>query len=207
MKRQLYYKKEGRDEGREHWSLHKSSWFFRHILAVVHFNSNLRRETKTNADKSERVKISYPKFKNGEATVRNVTVAQNFGKFCSSTSSNPVLSILTCLEIMTSYIFAAYVQEIYETFLSASKKDITDAVVKLKGMSPPPMNSMLSKQTKQEALKKRSDRKQITIQDVPPSIPGNTFILADRSVLFVMCFIPHPYFGVSLHEHVNTGQI
>ena len=54
---------------------------FRHILAVVHFNNNLRREIKTNPDQSERVKISYPKFKNGEAIIRNVIVAQNFGKF------------------------------------------------------------------------------------------------------------------------------
>ena len=59
-----------------------SFWvIFRHILAVIHFNYNLRREPIMNkSDKSERLKITYPKFKNGEATVRNVRVAQNFGK-------------------------------------------------------------------------------------------------------------------------------
>ena len=80
-----------------------------------------------------------------------------------------------------------YVQEIYETFLASSKKDLADAAVKLKGMCPPPMNTMLSKQTKQEALKKRSDRSQIIIHDVPPSIPGNTFI--PMNVFFIMCSI------------------
>ncbi|CAB4018454.1 Hypothetical predicted protein, partial [Paramuricea clavata] len=116
--------------------------YCRHILAVIHFNFNLRREMKRNdSDGSERVKISYPKFKNGEATVRNVRVAQNF----------------------------AYIQEIYETFELSSKADLKGAAVKLKEMCPPPMNTMLSKQTKREALKKRSDRSQIVIQDVPPT--------------------------------------
>ena len=31
-------------------------------------------------DGVEQVKVSYPKFKNGEATVRNARIAQNFGK-------------------------------------------------------------------------------------------------------------------------------
>ena len=52
----------------------------RHILAIVHFNSNLQREVKKKEDGVERVKVSYPKFKNGEATVRNARIVQNFGK-------------------------------------------------------------------------------------------------------------------------------
>lgn len=53
----------------------------RHILAAIHFNFNLQREVKQReVDGVERVKISYPKFKNGEATVRDVRVKQNFGK-------------------------------------------------------------------------------------------------------------------------------
>ena len=55
--------------------------FHRHILAAVHFNFNLNRETqKRNTDDEERIKVSYPKFKNGEATVRDVRVQPNFGE-------------------------------------------------------------------------------------------------------------------------------
>lgn len=44
--------------------------YCRHILAVVHFNLNLQRQVKCKeSDGSERVRVSYPKFKNGEATV------------------------------------------------------------------------------------------------------------------------------------------
>jgi hypothetical protein len=70
-------------------------------------------------------------------------------------------------------LLSAYIQEIYETFELSSKADLKDAAVKLKEMCPPPMNTMLTKQTKREALKKRSDRSQIVIQDVPPTTPGN----------------------------------
>ena len=31
-------------------------------------------------DKAERIKVMYPKFKNGEATVRSVKIKQDFGK-------------------------------------------------------------------------------------------------------------------------------
>lgn len=52
--------------------------YCRHILAAVHFNFNLQRECRKNADDTEQIKITYPKFKNGEAVVRNVRVSQNF---------------------------------------------------------------------------------------------------------------------------------
>lgn len=55
--------------------------FPRHISAAVHFNFNLHRDIKQQeADGVERVKVSYPKFKNGEATVRNVSITQNFSE-------------------------------------------------------------------------------------------------------------------------------
>ena len=41
------------------------------ILAALHFNFNLHREDKVNKDGTVPLKVSYPKFKNGEATVRS----------------------------------------------------------------------------------------------------------------------------------------
>ena len=55
----------------------------RHIIAALYFNFNLLREVKKNTDDTEQVKVVWPKFKNGEATVRDVKVEPNFGKiFC-----------------------------------------------------------------------------------------------------------------------------
>ncbi len=50
-------------------------------MAVVHFNANLHRDVRERQkDKAEQIKVTYPKFKNGEATVRNVTIKQDFSK-------------------------------------------------------------------------------------------------------------------------------
>ena len=62
-----------------------SYWLFisyhnRHILAAIHFNFNLMRDTKKKADGSEQIRVLYPKFKNGEASIRDIRIEQNFGK-------------------------------------------------------------------------------------------------------------------------------
>ena len=63
-------------------------------------------------------------------------------------------------------------QDIYEAFLTATKEQLRGAEQKLKGMCLPPMNTVLDKQTKEDAIKKRSERSRIAIQDVPPATPG-----------------------------------
>lgn len=54
--------------------------YFRHILAVVHFNENLLREPKQLPDGSIRVSVRYPKFRNGEAIIKDVRVDTTFCK-------------------------------------------------------------------------------------------------------------------------------
>ena len=41
-------------------------------------------------------------------------------------------------------------------------------------MTPPPMNSMLEKESKSDALKKRNDRSRKIVENVPPTIPGTS---------------------------------
>ena len=53
---------------------------FRHILASLHFNENLLRETKKTEDGKDYDKVSYPKFKLGEEVVREITVPPTYGK-------------------------------------------------------------------------------------------------------------------------------
>lgn len=48
----------------------------RHIISALHFNLNLYRD----ANVAHFWKVVWPKFKNGEATVRDVKVEPNFGK-------------------------------------------------------------------------------------------------------------------------------
>ena len=54
----------------------------RHILAALHFNQNLVRDVKKKASGSSQVKLNYPKFKNGVASVRDVRIQPNYGVLC-----------------------------------------------------------------------------------------------------------------------------
>lgn len=58
----------------------------RHILAATHFNFNLDREEECReSDGVAKVKVTWPKFLNGEAKIREVRIKQNYGrKKCES---------------------------------------------------------------------------------------------------------------------------
>ena len=56
-------------------------FIFRTILSAVHFNYNLRRESKVDDKGNKKVKVTHPKFKDGEATVREIKVEQNYGTY------------------------------------------------------------------------------------------------------------------------------
>jgi len=75
------------------------------------------------------------------------------------------------IQILTS--LAGYVEEIYQTYLESTKEELSAAAMKLKEMAPAPMNSMLGKQPREEAIEKRAKRMKMTVEDVPPtSTPG-----------------------------------
>lgn len=63
----------------------------RSILAALHFNYNVNRERKTDKDGQPLLHVSYPKFKDGEATVREARVSANYGHVL-----NKNLLVYTC---------------------------------------------------------------------------------------------------------------
>jgi hypothetical protein len=65
-----------------------------------------------------------------------------------------------------------YVEEIFQTFLMASSDDLKRAAAKLKEMTPLPMTSMLDRESKTDAVKKKNDRRRKVVEDVPPTTPG-----------------------------------
>lgn len=54
--------------------------YFRHILACLHFNENVSRDTMTKKDGKKYMHVTYPKFKLGEEVVREVPVPPTYGK-------------------------------------------------------------------------------------------------------------------------------
>lgn len=81
-----------------------------------------------------------------------------------SKSNNPVFIFLA--------VSTGYVEEIFKTFLNASKSDLTEAAAKLREMTPAPMNTMVEKQPREEAVQKRIKRRSMEVKDVPPTTPG-----------------------------------
>jgi len=72
---------------------------------------------------------------------------------------------------------ADYVEDIYHGFLVAEQREqLRGAMQELHDMNPPPMNTMLEKQLREEAVQKRTERKGKTVQHVPPTTPGNLHI-------------------------------
>ena len=90
---------------------------------------------------------------------------------------------------ITMLIFVIdYVEEIFQTYLMASKDELNDAANKLREMNPAPMNSMLEKQPKQDAIKKRDKRRSMVVADVPPTTPGTRFISKQLLLFFFFFF-------------------
>eukprot|EP00795_Rhopilema_esculentum_P015911 gene15911-7244_t len=103
-----------------------------------------KREVKFTKDGNQRVKVLWPKFKNGKAVVRDVVVKQNFG----------------------------YIDELFKVFINASENELANAREQLKGLCPPPMNLMLEKQPKDQAVAKHYARKLMKVPNVPPTSQG-----------------------------------
>lgn len=127
--------------------------YCRHVLAAVHFNSNLQREPQLNKKTNQsRIAVFYPKFKNGEAVVRDVRIKPKF----------------------------EYVEDIFQTFLHASKDNLKKAAKALKEKTPAAMNTMLEKQPRAEALKKREDRKKMVVKNIPPTTPVSQVVAQEK---------------------------
>ena len=87
-----------------------------------------------------------------------------------------------------------YVEEIIQTYLNASKSDLTEAAAKLHEMTPVPMNSMVEKQPREEAVQKRLKRRSMEVKDVPPSTPGRLmWNKVKRSQKLIFCCVPVSY--------------
>ena len=76
------------------------------------------------------------------------------------------------IQIISS--LAGYVEEIYQTYLESTKKELDAAAMQLKEMAPAPMNLMLDKQPREEAIEKRARRMKMTVEDVAPTSTPST---------------------------------
>lgn len=71
----------------------------------------------------------------------------------------------------TNFVVSDYVEEIFQTFMNATKEEMTTATTELRDKTPAAMNTMLEKQSRDEAIKKKEERSKMVVKDVPPTTP------------------------------------
>lgn len=110
------------------------SWlgtFCRHILAILHFNENLSRETMKGKDGSDYIQVTYPKFKLGEEVVRDIRVPPTY----------------------------SYVDDLKELLFSMPKAAMAQVTAKYKAKTPQPLNTQFEDRLpKAEAVKHHDKR-------------------------------------------------
>ncbi|XP_068754519.1 uncharacterized protein [Montipora capricornis] len=114
----------------------------RTILAALHFNWNLNRDRLKDAQGNAKLRVTYPKFKEGEGTVREARVKQNYG----------------------------YVAKIYDILVTTSREDLDLLKDELTAQVPEPLHSLLKdKESKVEAKEKYLSRKKRETVICPPT--------------------------------------
>lgn len=81
-----------------------------------------------------------------------------------------------------------YVEDIYQVMLSAiMEKKLETFQKELKEMTPLPMNTMLEKQSKTEAIAKKAKRLSMIAVNVPPTNPGCISVcLSQKKVMYAV---------------------
>ena len=75
------------------------------------------------------------------------------------------------------YFTIDYVEDIYQTMVEAiGSKQLDEPMDELKKQTLSPMNTMLNKQPREEAIRKRNTRDKTQLVDVPPTNPGTISI-------------------------------
>ena len=75
-------------------------------------------------------------------------------------------------------------EEIFQTFLTATNDELKGAADKLKDMTPSPMNTMLEKESRSSAVKKKIERSKKITEDVPPTTPG----ISSHILTYLCCY-------------------
>lgn len=110
------------------------SWlgsFCRHILAILHFNENLHRDTQVNRDGEKYFQITYPKFKVGEEVVREVAKPPKY----------------------------VYAEDIKKLLFNLSKQEMKEVFDRYSARTPEPLTAQFSGRIdKETAVKARKEK-------------------------------------------------
>ena len=78
--------------------------------------------------------------------------------------------------------------------MGASKDERKAAAKELKDKTPPPMNTMVEKQSRGDALEKKAARSKMITQNVPPTTPGIVAVCEYCLLASITAAKSSPYF-------------
>lgn len=81
----------------------------------------------------------------------------------------------TSSKIITLFLFNEhldYVGELFKFYMTLSKQQLQDACNDMKKMVPQPIDSMLDKQPREEAIRMREKKMNMVTTAVPPTAPS-----------------------------------
>ena len=82
---------------------------------------------------------------------------------------------------MLNFVLSDDVEEIFYTFMNGSREELVNAAGKLSEMTPAPMKTVLEKQSREEALRKKEEGSKMVVKDVPPTTPGTSLQHLDKN--------------------------
>lgn len=126
---------------------------YRHILASLHFNENVKRTPRSTLDGKKYYRVTYPKFKLGEEAVKEVPVPPTYGKHC----------FRHCI------YFTEYVDNIGQVLFTVPFEDMKSVFQKYSANVPEPLNRQFpERKCKDDAVKDFEARKKNTTPLFPP---------------------------------------
>ena len=86
--------------------------------------------------------------------------------------------------------------------ITSTSENVTAAIAALQEMTPAPMNSMLEKQPKEVAVKKREERRSMVVKDVLPTTPGKQNCFYTNIIFIITGMILKLIYTMYIHSQV-----
>ena len=152
---------------------------YRHILASLHFNENVKRTPRSTLDGKKYYRVTYPKFKLGEEAVKEVPVPPTYGKHCfrhciyfkyyECYYSTEIT--LFCHYWSYCMYFTEYVDNIGQVLFTLPFEEMKSVFQKYSANVPEPLNRQFpERKCKDDAVKDYEARKKNTTPLFPAGI-------------------------------------
>lgn len=82
------------------------------------------------------------------------------------------LQYISPITSQCTYNFPDYVEEMYKLLMSLTLGELAQEAEHLKNITPTPMNTMLERQPREEAILKAQSRKSMVVVDIPATGKG-----------------------------------